>query len=233
MAMTLDRLPQQSLADRVAEQIREAIYDGRYAGSRLVERTLADELGVSHIPVREALARLADAGLVERLPRRGARVATLTEKELTELSTLRALLEQFVVARVQERLTPALVAELRAQVAAMRAAAAAGDVQRLLDLDQQFHELLWRHADHDLLSEFAAQLRRRITAFLRAATAALGAGELERHAAAHEQLIEAIAGGDAAVARAAMTRHIEAAAARLRRGAGAEPAPAATRGGAR
>ncbi|HST42505.1 MAG TPA: winged helix-turn-helix domain-containing protein, partial [Conexibacter sp.] len=60
--MTLDRLPQQSLADRVAEQIREAIYDGRYApGSRLVERTLADQLGVSHIPVREALARLADA----------------------------------------------------------------------------------------------------------------------------------------------------------------------------
>ncbi len=101
--MKLQPLADDSLTDRVAGRIRDAIHEGRYPpGARLVERTLAAELGVSHIPVREALVRLTDQGLVERAPRRGARVATLTPRELEELSSLRIVLERFVVTRVQE-----------------------------------------------------------------------------------------------------------------------------------
>ena len=70
---------QVSVAGRVADQLRDLIRDGAYApGARLVERSIARELGTSHIPVREALARLAEEGLVVRLPRRGARVAELS-----------------------------------------------------------------------------------------------------------------------------------------------------------
>jgi DNA-binding GntR family transcriptional regulator len=220
--MTLQRLPDARLADLVADQIRDAIHEGRYPpGARLVERTLAAELGVSHIPVREALARLVDEGLVERLPRRGCRVATLGLRELEELSTLRAVLEGFVVVRVQERMTPAIEAELRRQVAAMRRAAAAGDVRRVLDLDQRLHERLWALADHGILTEFAAQLRRRIAAFLRAATVALAPDELERHAASHDELVDAIAGDDPQAAREAMAAHIATAATRLQAALGA------------
>src|ERR1700678_3426683 len=75
----LSNVDGKNLADKVADELRTAIQRGRYApGTRLVERRLASELGVSHVPIREALARLADEGLVERLPRRGSRVAGLS-----------------------------------------------------------------------------------------------------------------------------------------------------------
>ncbi|WP_141579072.1 GntR family transcriptional regulator [Actinomadura sp. WMMA1423] len=215
--MTLDPLSDDSLADRVADRIRAAIHEGRYPpGARLVERRLAAELGVSHIPIREALARLTDEGLVERLPRRGARVATLTLRELEELSSLRIVLERFVVARVQERLTAEEEKELRRMVASMRQAAVRGDFRRVLDLDRRFHERLWELADHRMLGEVVTGLRGRIGAFLRAATAALEPEELERHAASHDELLDAILSGDAEVGGAEMSRHIELATERLR-----------------
>ena len=69
--------------------LRGLIRDGAYApGARLVERSIATELGTSHIPVREALARLAEEGLVVRLPRRGARVAELSPTLLDEISSV-------------------------------------------------------------------------------------------------------------------------------------------------
>ena len=215
--MTLNPLSAGNLADQVAGSIRDAIHDGRYApGTRLVERTLATELGVSHIPVREALSKLADEGLIERTPRRGSRVATLTPRELDELCTLRVVLEQFVVKRVQERLTEGDERELRAMVADMRREAADGNFRQVFDIDQRFHERLWELADHGLVSELVTQLRSRIGAFLRAATAALRPGELEQHAATHDTLLDAIVDPDPAVAQAEMASHIVIAAERIR-----------------
>ncbi|WP_433472458.1 GntR family transcriptional regulator [Spirillospora sp. CA-142024] len=215
--MTLNPLPAGNLADQVADSIRDAIHEGRYApGTRLVERTLAAELGVSHIPIREALSKLADEGLIERTPRRGSRVAMLTPRELDELCSLRVVLEQFVVRRVQERLTSEARRELRAMVEEMRGEAAAGNFRRVFDIDQRFHERLWELADHGLVGELVTQLRSRIGAFLRAATAALEPGELEYHAATHDVLLDAILDPDPAVAQAEMARHIELAAERIR-----------------
>lgn len=197
------------LPDRVAEHLRQAIYDGRYPpGSRLVERKLSAELGVSHIPVREALARLAEEGLVERLPRRGSRVAALTVEELEEISSVRVVLEQFAAQRVMERWTPDAERELRAAVAAMRAAAQAGDVQRVSLLDVELHDRLWALADHRILSELVSQLRGRIRRFLGAATLALQQDELIAHAESHQRLVDALASGDRRRVRRAVARHI-------------------------
>ncbi|WP_206337759.1 GntR family transcriptional regulator [Streptomyces sp. WAC 06738] len=215
--MALHPLSSGNLADQVADALRDAILEGRYPpGTRLVERTIAAELGVSHIPVREALSRLADEGLTERTPRRGSRVATLSARELDELSTLRTVLEQFVVARVGERLTPRTERELRRIVEAMRRAAADGNFRRVFDLDQRFHERLWELADHRMLNELVTQLRSRIGAFLRAATAALPPESLEQHAASHDVLLDALLDDDPEAGRAEMARHIEAAATRIR-----------------
>ncbi|WP_326794446.1 GntR family transcriptional regulator [Streptomyces sp. NBC_01808] len=215
--MALHPLSSGSLADQVADALRDAILEGRYPpGTRLVERTIAAELGVSHIPVREALSRLADEGLTERTPRRGSRVATLTARELDELSTLRIVLEQFVVARVGERMTPRTERELRRIVEAMHRAAADGNFRRVFDLDQRFHERLWELADHRMLNELVTQLRSRIGAFLRAATAALPPERLEQHAASHDVLLDALLDDDPETGRAEMARHIEAAATRIR-----------------
>ena len=205
----------------MADQLRDLIRAGAYApGARLVERAIAKELGTSHIPVREALARLAEEGLVVRLPRRGARVAELSPRLLEEISSMRVVLEQFVCRRVLERWTPAAEAELRRLARKMAAAAERGSTKTVGELDVRFHETLWQLADHELLLEVAAGLRGRIESFLRAANAALAAEELRLHAGSHVDLVELLASGDEAAVAAEMRHHIEVAAQRVARAEG-------------
>ncbi|HEU4702860.1 MAG TPA: GntR family transcriptional regulator [Conexibacter sp.] len=216
--MALSLVQDQNIADRVADELRAAIDSGRLApGARLVERQLSTELGVSHIPIREALARLADEGLVERRPRRGSRVRALTAADFDEISGLRVVLERYVVVRVQERLTERSEAELRKLVDSMIQAAERGDGMRLFELDRRFHEKLWALAEHQMLTGLVAQLRGRINGFLRAANAALESDALLAHARSHADLVDAIASGDPETAKAAMEEHIRIAAERVNR----------------
>jgi len=213
---TNDPLPDQSLSDAVVDRIRAAIWSGVYApGDRLVERRLAHEFGISHIPLREALARLTEEGLVEKLPRRGARVASLTPRLLEEVSSLRVVLEQFVVRRLKDRFTDEAHAELQEIVDRMVEAAEKHDLVRVHELDQQFHQRLWEQTDHALLVELAAQMRSRTSHFYRAAAASLGPDEVRRHADSHQQLLDVIASGDRRAAERAMQQHVEQAAQRI------------------
>jgi DNA-binding GntR family transcriptional regulator len=213
-----------SVADRVADYLRDAIQLGQYApGTRLVERSLAEKLNVSHIPIREALARLSEEGLVERLPRRGARVAGLSPDLFDKVSEIRVLLERFVARRAHERLTPADRAELESIVDAMVAAASTADVEGVLALDRRFHEELVRVADHSILSELVVQLRGRVNAFLQAATSSLSGNRLVAHAESHRRLLTAIADGPASRAEREAERHIGVAARRVHHGFSREP----------
>ena len=213
---TNDPLPDQSLSDAVVDRIRAAIWSGVYApGDRLVERRLAQEFGISHIPLREALARLTEEGLVEKLPRRGARVASLTPRMLEEVSSLRVVLEQFVVRRLKDRFTDEAHAELQDIVDRMVEAAEKHDLVRVHELDQQFHQRLWEQTDYTLLVELAAQMRSRTSHFYRAAAASLGPDEVRRHADSHQQLLDVIASGDRRAAERAMQQHVEQAAQRI------------------
>ena len=216
MEAILEPLPDQSLPDAVAGRLRAAIRSGSYQpGDRLVERQISKQLGVSHIPVREALTRLEEEGLVERLPRRGARVALLTQRSLEEVSSLRVVLEQLVVKRVQALWTAEAGVRLQAIVDRMTNAAKAGDLEVLHDCDHEFHEELWRLADHQLLLEVVAQLRGRTNHFFRAAAASLAPEEVLEHAASHQRLLDVIAGGDQAAAARAMKQHVETATRRI------------------
>lgn len=211
-----DPLPGQSLSDAVAERLRTAIAEGVYApGDHLVERRLARQFGVSHIPLREALARLVEEGLVIRLPRRGARVASLTPRTLEEVSSLRVVLEQFVVRRLKDRFTPETHAGLQEIVEDMRSAADRHDLVRVHELDQRFHQRLWELTDHALLVEVAAQMRSRMNHFFRAAAASLGPDEVRQHAESHQELLDVIASGNVRAAERAMQRHVQAAAKRI------------------
>jgi DNA-binding GntR family transcriptional regulator len=209
-------LPGQSLADAVVDRLRAAICSGMYApGERLVERRLAHEFGISHIPLREALARLTEEGLVVRLPRRGARVASLTPRMLEEVSSVRVVLEQFVVRRLKGRFTAEAHAGLRAIVDQMELAAEQLDLVGVHALDQQFHQRLWELTDNTLLVELAAQMRSRTSRFYRAAAASLAPDELRLHAHSHRELLDVIASGDQRAAERAMQRHVEDAARRI------------------
>ncbi|CAH0208678.1 HTH-type transcriptional regulator McbR [Microbacterium oxydans] len=197
-----------NVAEQVADELRAAIHSGELApGERLVERTLAQRLGVSHIPVREALTRLAEERLIVREPRRGARVAELTASDLEEISSLRIVLEQFMAIRVQERWDADAAARLGAIVDAM-GAAAPGDIDEVLRQDRRFHETLADLAQHRFLDEISSQLRGRIAGFIRAANDALGVEEQQQHVRSHQEIVDAIASGDPEQARTVIAEHV-------------------------
>jgi DNA-binding GntR family transcriptional regulator len=205
-----------TLPDHVADYIRGAVLDGTYPpGARLIERKIASDVGVSHIPVREALAMLAEEGLVERLPHRGARVVSMDARKIDELSKLRLLLEQFVVECVQANWTPASRKELGAIVAEMVGAARSKRRDTLFALDVQFHQRLWEIADNSILLEVVSELRGRINYFLSVAIRALGPDESLEHAESHMHLLDAIDSGDRQKATSAMADHIETATTRI------------------
>lgn len=205
---TVRSVSDQNIAEQVTDELRSAIHSGELApGERLVERKLADRLGVSHIPVREALTRLAEERLITREPRRGARVAELTAQDLEEISSLRIVLEQFMAIRVQERWNEESAARLGAIIQAM-SDAAPGDIDEVLRQDRLFHETLADLAEHRFLDEVSGQLRGRITGFIHAANAALDPAEQEEHVRSHQQIVDAIASGDPAQAQSVIAEHV-------------------------
>lgn len=93
-----------SLADVVLARLRDAILSGRFGdGERIIEREIATEFGVSRGPIRDALRQLDEEGLVSVLPRRGARVASLTVDDAVEVLEIRAALEPVAVRMLVER----------------------------------------------------------------------------------------------------------------------------------
>jgi DNA-binding GntR family transcriptional regulator len=165
-------------------------------------------LGVSRIPIREAIHRLDEEGLVKKIPHRGTFVYTLSPNELEEIASLRAALEEFVFERVIAHWQPHHETQLRQIVAEMRDAASQDNRQRVFELDNQFHHLLWQIADHRILLEVVSGLRSRISRFLYEATLALQPSELEVHVAGHEELVDLLRNGDVTAVKETSTKHI-------------------------
>ncbi len=131
------------LGGQVTEAIRNAIADGRLlAGQRLVERDLAQWLKVSRSPVREALHRLEEEGLVAYRPNSGAHVAVLSLDDIREIYEVRAALERVSGQRAAHLATDADLVELSTLVDEMEAAAGRGDLARQGQADMAFHNKL-------------------------------------------------------------------------------------------
>ena len=155
-------LARTSLAKTASDQIRGQILDGKLRpGERLVEDKLSVELGVSRVPVREALLGLAMEGLVRLEPRRGATVAEITPEIVAELVEVRALLEGLNARLAARRHDPEIVASLRATLARGNAAATTGSRDQLARLNAEFHERLAEASHNSVLSEVMRGLRER------------------------------------------------------------------------
>lgn len=130
-----------SLADQVYEQIRGHIVEGDLPpGTRLIEHRLTQSLGISRTPLREALRRLEQDGLIERLDGGGLRVTELTLAGLRELMGIRAVLEGYCARLAADRITDAELAELLTAHEEAAEAIAAQDIQRLVDANTRFHD---------------------------------------------------------------------------------------------
>lgn len=138
--------------DVIANELREAIISGRFkAGERLVEDALAEEYGVSRVPVREALRRLETEGFVILTPYRGATVSTGSTRDSLELMQVRRGLEVMAARLAAEKCGGEVAAELSAVVERGRQAAHSHMVKALPPLIMEFHELVARASGNQQL----------------------------------------------------------------------------------
>ena len=153
----------ESESERVARMLREEIIDGRRApGSRLVERDLAADMGVSRIPVRDALHELVAEGLVTPRPRTWAVVRTFSETDVEELIEVRSALEVLAFRRAAVVGIDDQLRALRRSLATEQRAAAAGDVRAARQAGADFHEAVIEMAGNALLSELFGVTRSRM-----------------------------------------------------------------------
>jgi DNA-binding GntR family transcriptional regulator len=197
-------------AERVAGTLRAAILHGELpAGARLGEVELAERLGVSRTPVREALSRLAAEGLVDVTANRGARVATWTVAELEGVFDLRTVLEPELTAHAVPAATPADAEELDRLAARMLDVGCPGpdqDLDALVPLNRAFHDRLVALAGQPALAAALAAAVQ--TPIVRRNFHTYDEASLRRSLAHHVEIAAAVRAGDADWARAVMTAHI-------------------------
>ncbi|SEQ59946.1 GntR family transcriptional regulator [Microlunatus flavus] len=206
------------LTDRVYGAIREAIRSGEIgAGERLRLRDLATKLGTSPMPVREAIGRLEQNGLVVRVPHRGAVVADLTPAELSHVYTTRLLLEVEATRLGCAGVTATDVRRMRAAYDGMRAAVGAGRVGEALDRDEELLTVLYAAGGNPVLLGLVQDLWQRCRAFkLLGADGAGSAGPDEGAWATQRRLLEAVESSDAEAAVAVTRESLESAQQRIR-----------------
>src|SRR5215217_9214467 len=194
-------------------------------GARLGEVEIADRLGVSRTPVREALSRLAAEGLVEITPNRGARVVTWTVAELEGVFDLRSVLEPQLTAHAVPNAAPVDIDALDALARRMHEVGTPGpgqDLDALVPLNRAFHDRLVALAAHPTLATaLAAAIHPPI---VRRNFSAYDAESLRRSLAHHLEIVAAVRAGDPGWARAVMTAHISNARAVMVRAATAQTA---------
>jgi DNA-binding GntR family transcriptional regulator len=213
----LDRVP---TASRIADQLREAVMSGALAqGEQVGEVNLAAQFGVSRGPVREAMQRLVQEGLLRSIPHRGIFVAALTEDDVRDIYDARQAIESAAIRMIMRGGDTERVARrLDAAVARMAAAGARGEAAALSRCDLAFHELLVAQSGNVRLQRMASTLLVETRMCLAALTGTYVAPVhlVEEHA----EIARAIRGGEEARALAVLDEHMRDAVRRL------TPAPA-------
>ena len=203
---TIALLQSSSLTTVVQQEIERAILQGEYApGSKLTEADLAQAMGVSRGPVREAFRMLEEAGLVRTEKNRGVFVRDIPIDEAVEIFDLRAAMDELVGRRLARHITPAQLKEVRALVDTMEKSVKAEDAYHYHLLNLKFHDRLVEMAGNSKLTAIYRKLIKELSLFRRLNLAdgwllPISAGE-------HRQILKAIASGDEDAAGRAMHDH--------------------------
>ncbi|WP_055547096.1 GntR family transcriptional regulator [Streptomyces sp. NBRC 110028] len=194
-------------AERVYTHVKEAVLQRRYEGGTLLsEGGLAEAVGVSRTPVREALLRLEAEGLLKLYPKKGALVLPVSAQEIADVVETRLLVEQHAVAKVVpagERLLRRLEELLEEQ----KGHAATGDLAAFAVADRCFHAEIVRAAGNTILAQLYDQLRDRQ---LRMGVATMHAepDRIAKNITEHTEILDALRAGDAGSAAGFVQRHI-------------------------
>ena len=195
------------LGGQIREFVIDAIMSGELrAGDRVVAKALAERLGVSQAPVREAIRDLVLLGFLDTEPFKGTSVRSFTEKELQEVYTVRAALESLAARLAATRMTEEDVRSLQSTLDRMIQAAQEQDEEEMVRLDNEFHETILQVSDNKLLHQVWQTVQ---FGYWTIVTARASTYDLEELARRHESLLEALKSGEPQRAMAAMQCHIE------------------------
>ena len=195
---------QPSLVDVSKDYIRSRIAAGDYPpGSRLKERELSVELGISRIPIREAVRDLSTEGFITLLPRRGAVVSVLVPQDVDDIFEVRLSLEVTECVLAAERASDEEIERLGQCVARANEANARGDRDTVDAANTEFHEVLVEMGHNPVLAQIMEPLRNRIRWLLRQNK------DVSIICQEHEQIYRAIAARDVELARRLAQEHVE------------------------
>jgi len=151
------------LRDVVFKTLRQSILTGELKpGERLMEIHLADKLGVSRTPIREAIRQLELEGLVIMVPRKGAQVAQITEKNMSDVLEVRLALDELAVGLACERITDEEIEELLQACASFETAIESADVRTIAAADINFHDTILRASKNERLTQLVNNLAEQI-----------------------------------------------------------------------
>jgi DNA-binding GntR family transcriptional regulator len=193
-------------ADYVADALRNAIQQGELADDAVLSQAaIAEHLGVSRVPVREAMRQLQAEGLIEMQAHRLAVVRGLDLNRLVEVYDLRALLEGYALELAVPRIDAETLKQARAVERELRQPT---DHQRWLELNARFHRLLYEPSGATMTLELIDQLRRRAERYARLWGSGSGVHRPAETGREHRAILALVAKGDAAGSRLAIERHI-------------------------
>ena len=201
-----------TVQDRVYSELRRALIGGLFApGQVLTIRRLADALVTSTMPVREAMGRLITEQALEMLPNRSIRVPPVTKDRIADLLRARILIEGEAMAMAAARMTPRLLASIRAIMLdweVMRLGGNPETVDREVTLNHAFHFKIYRACGSAVLLPMIESLWLQSGPFTRAAIYAFSEAGANDAARYHHDIVQALEGGNAAAARAALVADI-------------------------
>lgn len=197
-----------SLEEKVYLTLEEQIISQKLRpGESITEMKLSRELGVSRTPVREALQRLDREGLIKLVPNKGAVVLGISEKDLIDIYKIRMRLEGLATSIAAEKRDPEFCRELCDNVELTGFYMEKGDIEKVKNLDSQFHDIIYRSCESRMLGKTLSELHRYIASYRKLSLAV--DGRIERSLSEHREIYDAIVRGDAAAADALTSEHVE------------------------
>ena len=201
------------LADVAFESLRDAIIDGRLRpGQWLRQETLAQELGVSQMPVREALKRLVAEGLAERIPYKGVKVVEFSPEDIVDICTTRLVLEGLAVRFATPLITPETLEQLKQNLREAEGYTKQDQVARRRELNTEFHLSICRASGHQYLLRLLEALWGWFPSVMlyegMFRQKELLPARLEREVLEHRAILEALERRDAGQAEEETHRHI-------------------------
>lgn len=197
-----------SIATQVADTVRKAILSGQFKpGERLVERRLAESIGVSLASVRDALQQLDREGIVSRLPNTGTFVTELSSKRLSDMIDARLLLEPPAMIAASRNMTQDQVVELRHLADEIEQVARSNDFYQLFVTDFAFHQRVWQISGNETLEKLLTQVCTPAFAFLMIVNS-VKHHDLANRVTSHQVVVDALSSGDERQIDACVRAHI-------------------------